>query len=164
MLFQAPAFTLTNQWGKKVSLDSLKGKVWIADFIFTSCGGICPLLTQKMAGLERDFQQSDLRFVSFTVDPETDTPEKLLAYARLFHANTPRWLFLTGSLHEVEEAIVKGFKISLGKATDFQVIHGEKFILVDREGRIRGYFDTAPAGLQSIQQGMLSLLKEKGGN
>jgi len=165
VLFQAPSFVLTDQGGAKVSLENLKGKVWVADFIFTRCAGVCPLLTQKMADLEKSLsQEPDLRFISFTVDPETDTPQKLSAYAHLFHADSRRWFFLTGPVNAVEEAIVKGFKISMEKASDFQVIHGEKFILVDREGRIRGYFDTDPTGLQWIHQGIISLLKEKGGN
>ena len=139
VLGQIADFHLLNSDGKIVSLKDLKDKVWVADFIFTTCGGICPTMTANMAQLHRSYVLADdVRLVSISVNPENDTPELLKTYAKKFKANTGRWLFLTGPLADIQKLVVGSFK--LGKI-DEPVFHSSYFTLVDREGRIRGYYD-----------------------
>jgi protein SCO1/2 len=139
VLGQIADFHLLNSDGKTVSLKDLKGKVWVADFIFTTCGGICPTMTANMAKVHRSYVLvDDVRLVSISVDPENDTPEILKAYAKKFKTNTDRWLFLTGPLADIQKLAVGSFK--LGKI-DEPVFHSSYFTLVDRQGRIRGYYD-----------------------
>ena len=136
---QIADFHLLNSDGKMVSLKDLKDKVWVADFIFTTCGGICPTMTANMAQVHRSYVLvDDVRLVSISVNPDTDTPETLKAYAKKFKANTDRWLFLTGPLADIQKLAVQSFK--LGKV-DEPVFHSSYFTLVDRQGRIRGYYD-----------------------
>ena len=136
---QLTDFRLINSDGKTVSLQDLKGKVWVADFMFTTCGGICPVMGANMAKLHRSYVLvDDVRLVSISVNPDTDTPETLKAYAKKFKANTDRWLFLTGHLADIQKLAVQSFK--LGKV-DEPVFHSSYFTLVDRQGRIRGYYD-----------------------
>jgi len=153
-----PAFELTNQDGQGFGSADLRGKVWIADFIFTSCPTVCPKLTKRMAELQQRGRNLGEAFhlVSFTVDPESDTPEKLAAFAREYHPNPRRWSFLTGPLGEVETTVVKGFKIAMGKEEVapglFSVFHGERFVLVDQKGSIRGYYENSDEGLDDLMR------------
>ncbi len=155
VLGKIPGFELLNQENRKINSAELQGKIWVANFIFTSCAGTCPLLTQRMLRVQNGIQEllastpnAPVRIVSFSVDPERDTPEKLAAYADRFGVNRKIWWFLTGPLEEVTSTVVQGFKISMGKvakatpdaAESFDVVHGEKFVLIDREGKIRGYY------------------------
>ncbi len=164
VLISLPDFTLTNQSGNKVNKEILAGKVWVADFIFTSCQGVCPLLTQKMGRLQKDLSKfldhDQMRLVSFSVDPENDTPERLASYATTFKADFKHWFFLTGSWVDTEKTVKEGFKISMGKGADLEVIHSEKFVLVDQQGRIRGYYDADDAGLAAIIKDAKAVLKK----
>jgi protein SCO1 len=135
---------LTERSGRVVSRESLEGKVWIANFIFTRCGGPCPLLSERMAGLQKRMKSAGLRFVSFTVDPAYDTPDVLAAYAERYGADPERWLFLTGETESVYSIIREGFRLAAspnpqGKDGE-QVVHNLNFVLVDEKGRIRGYY------------------------
>jgi protein SCO1 len=153
-----PGFLLTDQRGKPFGLDDLKGRVWVADFVFTSCPIACPKLTERMAKIQRRSRGLGQAFhlVTFTVDPENDTPERLASYATSYHADPSRWSFLTGSLGSIEATVVKGFKIAMGKepvaegSTLFTIFHGEKLVLVDGEGSIRGYYDADDAGVDDL--------------
>ncbi len=152
------AFTLKNQRGQPVTLADMRGKVWVADFVFTSCPTVCPKLTKDMARIQNRTKNLGQAFnlVTFTVDPENDTPERLAAYAAQYHADPTRWIFLTGPLGEVETTIVKGFKIAMGKEETekgsgiFTIFHGEKLVLVDQEGMIRGYYDADADGIKAL--------------
>ncbi len=159
---QIADFHLLNSDGKTVSLKDLKGKVWVADFIFTTCGGICPTMTANMAQVHRSYALVDeVRLVSISVNPENDTPEVLKAYARKFKANTGRWLFLTGPLADIQKLVVGSFK--LGKI-DEPVFHSSYFTLVDREGRIRGYYDgTDKTRVAQLFKDIAVVLREKRG-
>lgn len=160
---ELPAFRLTTQDEKTLNSEELKGKVWVVNFIFTSCRGACPLLTQRMKRVdvqlqERFKQNADLplRILSFSVDPERDTPPKLKEYTKTYGIDSPYWLFLTGPVDEITQTVVQGFKTSMVKSTElekkegkevsagevFDVIHSEKFVLVDAKGQIRGYYDS----------------------
>ena len=133
-----PDFSLTSDKGTTIDNKSLAGKVWIADFIFTSCSGPCPVMTRSMAAVAKKLElHPEVNFVSISVDPETDTPEVLARYGEKFGANPERWHFLTGTVESIQQLAVKGFMIG---SVDDPVIHSTKFCLVDQKGQIRGYF------------------------
>ena len=132
-------FQLTERHGQSVALADLRGKVWVADFIFTSCAGPCPIMSQRMADVQEKWsKENGLRLVSISVDPERDTPAVLQTYADFYGAQPNRWLFLTGDMTLITDLAVNGFK--LGSVED-PIHHSTKFALVDRLGQIRGYYD-----------------------
>jgi protein SCO1 len=140
-------FALTERSGREVRASDLRGKVWIASFIFTRCSGPCPQVTATMAELQSELaSQPDVRLVTFTVDPEYDDPKILTQYAERFHADPDRWLFLTGKESDVYRLLRDGFKIGASKNTDAGATPGEAvnhdthLAVVDRRGRVRGYF------------------------
>lgn len=144
-----PEFTLATAGGDTVTLDTLHNTVWIADFIFTRCGGQCLDMTSRMAEL-RDALESDphVRLVSVSVNPSYDTPDVLTEYAQRHDAVSKKWLFLTGPRETVSRLANDGFKLGVVEATEEQraegadlFLHSVKFVLVDGEGRIRGYYD-----------------------
>jgi protein SCO1/2 len=140
--YPLPDFSLTDQTGTPVTLRDLAGKVWVADFIFTNCGGTCPLMTEKMRKLQEALPP-DIYLVSFTVDPTRDTPKVLAAYAEEHSAGRDRWLFLTGSKEALYNVCVKGFKLPLdpeGGTPAEPIAHSTRFVLVDMQGQIRGYY------------------------
>jgi protein SCO1 len=152
------SFVLTDQQGHAFGLEDLKGRVWVADFVFTTCPVVCPKLTARMAQIQHRSRHLGQAFhlVTFTVDPETDTPERLASYATSYHADPSRWSFLTGKLGDVETTVVKGFKIAMGKEPTsegsglFSIFHGEKLVLVDADGNVRGYYDADDAGIDEL--------------
>lgn len=160
---QVPAFTLTDQTGAPFQSEGLAGKVWVADFVFTRCSQICPRLTQEMSKLARYLANRGLdgrtRLVSFTVDPERDTPEVLRGYATGFSANPNTWKFLTGSSKQIEDAVVRGFKQGVEREDDFSILHGSKFVLIDAHGQIRGFYDSSDAfEMAKLREHLQSLL------
>jgi protein SCO1/2 len=165
---QVPQFALRDQNGAELRRDGLRGRVWIANFMFTSCPDVCPLLTAKMSGLRGRLvgDRADVRFVSFSVDPEHDTPVALKKYALEHGADLPDWRFLTGPLAEVEQVIVSGFKEALepgpevaGKARS--ILHGSHFVLIDRALSIRGYYPSDEEGMLRLARDARILLAEK---
>lgn len=142
---EVPAFTLTNQEGQPfVSTAALANKIWVADFIFTTCHGPCPRMTAQMHRIQEQTREfSDVELVSFTVDPATDTPEVLSAYARKFKADPEHWTFLTGTAEALNKLSFDTFR--LGNVGDGKLEHSTRFVLIDRKGRIRGYYDTTDA-------------------
>ena len=141
----APAFTLVAESGKAVTAAEYAGTVWIADFIFTRCGGSCPILSSRMLALSKKTADvPGIRYVSFGVDPEHDTPEVLAAYARDLGADLSRWSFLHGERPVIRSLIRDGFKLAIedGPADSVEpILHSTRFVLVDGEGTIRGYYD-----------------------
>jgi len=140
-------FSLLNQNARSVSADALRGKVWVAAFFFTRCPTICPRITARMRALQvaTAAKGQALDLVSFSVDPENDTPPVLLSYAQRFNAELAHWSFLTGDLAVVKRTVVDGFKLALdGKADPAAenggIIHGSHLVLVDRLLTIRGYY------------------------
>ena len=147
VLSTLPDFTLTDADGKPFGRGDMLGKVWVADFVFTSCADACPRLQNKMRRIQdRLLPEGDIRLLSISVDPERDTPEKLKAYSKTFGA-TPLWHYLTGQQQAVEKAVVQGFHTAMaklpiaGEPNAFDIMHGERFVLVDPQGRIRGFYD-----------------------
>jgi protein SCO1 len=142
-----PPFTLTNQDGRTFGSADLAGKIWIADFIYSTCPGPCPMISSRMSEMQKPLEKTDVHFVSFTVDPETDTPARLRQYADRLHARPGRWDFLTGPKATIYELSIRGFKLaaSADGGERGQPIHSTRMILVDREGQIRGYYDATEA-------------------
>lgn len=143
----APDFSLTERSGKKMTLADLKGKPWVGDFIFTRCAGPCPLLSMRMSELQKNYlKTTDLQFVSFTVDPDYDSPAVLTEYAQRYNADPARWFFFTGDSKKIVQLIIEGFHLAVEKNTDpnqkpgEQVNHSLSFVLVDRDAHIRGYY------------------------
>ena len=151
-LLQVPRFELTSQAGEAFGSEELQGEVWVANFIFTRCPTICPLLTTQMKELSETLQGTPVRFVSFSVDPGYDTPEVLRAYAEQRGADTTRWTFLTGDNEAVEEVVVRGLRVRMGSERDAtgNILHGSHFVLVDGTGHIRGYYESNPEGLEDL--------------
>lgn len=149
-----PAFSLTDQHAQSFGAAQLRGKVWIANFIFTRCPDICPLLTEELAGVRAQLggDDSGLAFVSFSVDPSHDTPRVLRDYAAAHGAAHANWHFLTGALDAVEATVRDGFKQAMQRMPDEpeNIMHGSHFVLVDGAGRVRGYYRSEPDGLRQL--------------
>lgn len=138
-------FSLTDSSGSSFSSSSLLGKVWVADFIFTSCTGPCPIMTSKMKRLQEQWKgEVRVHFVSVSIDPETDTPEALRAYAEKFDADIDQWAFLTGPKERIIDLASGTFKVGAGG--EDPNLHTTRFVLVDRAGVIRGYYDSLSDG------------------
>lgn len=152
-----PEFVLTNQDGKPFGSDNLKGKVYIASFIFTSCPTICPLITNRMLQLQAKFKESKLpiELVSFSVDPGNDSPSILKDYANKYHADTSSWNFLTGPQKDMLNLLEKGFMVPMGEKipmkSQYDISHTQKLVLIDQKGNIRGYYSSqTEEGLDEI--------------
>jgi protein SCO1 len=139
-----PEFTLTNQDGKNFGSSDLRGKIWIADFIYTTCPGPCPMISNRMSELQEPLKHTDVHLVSFSVDPAKDTPQVLRGYAEKLGAEADRWDFLTGAQSTIYNLSREGFKLAVAEEKGVP-IHSTRMILVDRHGTIRGYYDAAKA-------------------
>lgn len=169
VLSEVPDFVLTERSGRSVSRADFEGEVWVADFIFTTCAGPCPLMSRHMARLQDRLGERKVRLVSFTVDPERDTPEILAEYAKRYGADPDRWLFLTGEKQALYDMIRKGFLLAIddgslsadGKPGPGIITHSVKFVLIDGAGRIRGYYSGEEADVaEKILPGIDRLLAE----
>ncbi|PLS18213.1 cytochrome c oxidase assembly protein [Bacillus sp. M6-12] len=138
--YEMESFTYTNQNGKPFGVENLKGKVWIADFIFTNCETVCPPMTASMAKLQQKLQKENLEveLVSFSVDPTVDTPEKLKTYLEKFTQDDLNWNMLTGyTQEEIEKFAREQFQTLVQKPqSSDQVIHATNLYLVDQNGKI----------------------------
>ncbi len=141
----APNFTLISQDAKPFSRDELLGTVWIADFMYTRCQGLCPILAQRMATIQEQLTGTrGWKLVSFSVDPEYDTPEVLRAYAAEHGAETRDWTFLTGEKQTVRNLVTQGFHLAVEEGAGDEkepTLHSQRIVLVDARGQIRGYYD-----------------------
>jgi len=142
-----PNFRLTERSGKPFTRAELDGKIWIADFIFTHCAGTCPILTTALSEIQTKLAEQkmdDVKLVSISVDPERDTPEVLSAFANGYGADSTRWYFLTGDGEAIQKLSKEGFHLAAatgGGSVDEPIIHSNRFVLVDRQANIRGYYD-----------------------
>jgi len=154
-----PAFDLVDQNSKQFTLKNLEGNVWLADFIFTTCSGPCPIMTERMGMVQHDLLETEkLKFVSFTVNPDYDTPEVLKKYAQRFDADVSSWSFVTGKYDQIQELIVEGFK--MGDVEEI-VFHSTRFALVDHEGNLRGYYSgTEPAEHDILTRDIHALIND----
>lgn len=148
LLGEVPAFALTERTGRTVTRDELQGRAWVAAFIFTRCGGICPMITARMKDLRA--AAPGVTLVSFSVDPGHDTPEALREYAGR-HGIDANWLLLTGEEARLHGLARDGFKLAAAavpeaerqQGGDGPFLHSSRLVLVDRRARIRGYYDSA---------------------
>ena len=170
VLFEVSDFALTNQSGQLVTRADLLGKVWLADVIFTRCGGPCPEMTRRMETLQAAVPVSDLvRFITLTTDPLNDTPTVLQAYARRFNAQPGRWHFLTGTKPQIVDLAVRGLKFTAldtdpGQRKDPNdlFIHSTVFMLVDKHGRARAVIESDDADMKARALDLVNrLLLEK---
>ncbi|NRA44495.1 MAG: SCO family protein [Oligoflexales bacterium] len=152
-------FSLQSQQGESIGVQHLDGNVWIGSFIFTRCQGPCPMMTQKMARLQKELAGvPNLKHVSITMDPEHDTSEVLLEYANKYHADHDRWLFLTGNKQDIIKLAIEAFKLPAGEDPD---MHSTRFVLVDQQQKIRGYYDSGdPESISKLSNDVKSLSQE----
>ena len=144
-----PSFHFTAQDGASFSDKDMLGHVSIANFIFTRCPTICPLFTMKMQRVAEQTSKK-IELISFSVDPEYDTPERLAAYAAQHSADTRRWHFLTGDQEAVQNTVEGALKIPMENEGEDEngvpdIVHGSHFVLFDGQGRIRGYYNSNDA-------------------
>jgi len=139
VLGEVPVFEFVERSGLPFAKNEMTGKINIVNFFFTSCKGPCPIMNSKVAELYTKYVTTDkVRFISITVDPGRDSLSVLREYARNFGVNDNRWLFLRGDINEVHRISEEGFML----AGDFPTIHSTKLILVDKEAKIRGFYDS----------------------
>jgi protein SCO1 len=135
---QIPPFELVAETGQPFDSQSLDGRIWVANFIYTHCDGPCPAMSRQMRNLQT--QSPAVRLISFTVDPARDTPAALAAYAKHFTADPRRWSFLTGDPARLNDLALHSFKLN---SVDGSMSHSTRFVLVDGRRRIRGYYITS---------------------
>jgi protein SCO1 len=167
---QVADFTLTNQFGKAVSLADLRGHVWVADIIFTRCPGPCLKMSRQMKELENALpEKSDCKLVTLTTDPDYDTPAILKTYSERFSADTNRWIFLTGTKDEIGKLGTKSLKLTAIEKTpqerensDDLFIHSTIFVLVDKKAQLRGVFETTGEGIdpKQVQEKILASVRQ----
>ena len=161
-------FELKNQLGETVTGKELDGKIYVADFFFTTCGGICPKMTKQMVRIQNEFKNNDrVMLVSHTVTPDRDTVEVMKKYADKYNANHKKWLFLTGNKKEIYGLARRSYFIVKaaqegeddGSGSDF--IHTENFVLIDAKKRIRGYYSgIRESSVDSLMKDIRKLLEE----
>lgn len=168
--------TLTNQLGDTVSLYDIQNKVIVADFFFTRCPNICPDMTKNMARLQQSFSHynegrkvidsSIVRFLSFSVDPQRDSVAALKKYADKFEVNHDNWWMLTGNKKKIYDFALNELKLGLvdGEGADTSFVHSQKFVLLDKDYLVRGYYnglDTVSLASLAKDIGLLMLEKDR---
>lgn len=162
-LAPAPEFRLTAQDGSIVTREDLKGKVWVANFIFTRCAGPCPLMTSRMAEINQALSRkaTDVELVSITVDPEYDTPTVLKEYGEKAGAKPEKWKFLTGPKEVIDPLVMRGFLQSLAWEPSGTPVHSTRFVLVDKDGWMRAFRDgNDPEIVQKLLMDIGDVLRE----
>jgi protein SCO1/2 len=177
----APTFRLTDQLERPVSSEELRGKVVVANFIYTNCPDICPTLSLQMQSLQERLRREqvlgkDVHLLSFTVDPARDTPPVLRAYAERHQADPRAWRFLTGAEEDVKRLIVQGFRLGVQALPpptagqrghgdgdqhqeQYEVMHSGRFVLIDRQWRIRAYRDGRDLEVEQVLRDVRQLLR-----
>lgn len=158
VLGEVPEFQFVERSGKPFGLEELKGKVNVVEFFFTSCRGPCPVMNANLSELYREYEHSDeVRLVSLTVDPKTDSLPVLREYATHFGVTDNRWVFVRGEADQISWLAEQGFYVS----GELPGMHSTKFILVDQQGRIRGYYDyDSEASLKQLREHIAVLARE----
>lgn len=154
-----PSFLFKTQDGESFSENELKGKITVLDFMFTTCAGPCPIMTNNMAHLYQDYTNvEEVQFVSITVDPTVDNEEILKQYANANGVDDDRWQFLTSDIDAIKDLKKNGFMLY---ADELPRGHAIKFILIDPKGRIRKYYDgTDKASIAVLRNDLNNLVKE----
>jgi protein SCO1/2 len=166
---QVADFALTDQNGRTVSLTDLRGKVWVADIIFTRCAGPCLKMTRQMRELEQALPPgSQARLVTLTTDPDYDTPTVLKTYAERFSADSDRWQFLSGTKKQIATLAIDSLKLTAiekkpeeRESAQDLFVHSTIFVLVDKHGQLRGVFETSGEGIepQQVKADLLAAIK-----
>lgn len=152
-----PNFELTDQNGNTVTEKTVKDRIYVADFIFTRCGTICPKMTTQLARIQKEFANDSVLILSHTVDPRFDTPEVLKGYAKRYNAKEGTWYFLTGEKQKLYDLAHKGYFIAAREeeqstTPDNSFSHSDKLILIDKKGHIRGFYDgTDPVEIDRLK-------------
>jgi protein SCO1/2 len=148
-------FSLLSQADAPVTRAAFDGEPWVANFAFTRCASVCPRITQTMRAVQRKAQEEDvgLRFVTFSVDPEHDQPEVMKSYAETYGADFSSWTFLTGTTQAIE-GVARSFSVGFDDQIDptredLGIMHSGQLVLVDEEGRIRGYYPSTDEGVEN---------------
>lgn len=167
VIAEAPPLSLIDQGGKPFDPKRLVGKIWLANFMFTSCPDVCPMLTSKMRSLQLRFgnHKREIELVSISVDPSNDTPAVLTKFAQEHEADLGNWSFLTGPEAQVRDVVMEGFKQAMQEvpAKDNEprnILHGTHIALVDKRGDIRGFYRTDNPSLLQLTQDAQQLMKE----
>jgi protein SCO1 len=173
---EVPAFTLIDQAGERFTRDDLLAadKTWVVGFVFTSCPTTCPAISRAMLMFQEQIDRSKLsdrvELLTVTVDPQTDTPEVLAAYAKDLGVDLDNWRFLTGDRPAIESFVVDGFKLAVGEREDvdatpgvYDIAHSTKLALVDRFGNIRGYYSIDEDGLAELYHRTVRVIRIKEG-
>lgn len=169
-----PDFALTDQNGQPFGRKDLEGQVWVASFLFTRCATLCPQVAATLAQLQKD-PPDGVTLVSFTVDPEHDTPAVLKAYAERYGADPARWRFLTGDQETVYRLVREGFLLAVeqnrgtARTAGNEVTHSSRLVVVDRRGHVRGHFEgrqvdeqgRTVSELTQLRQRLAALVREK---
>ena len=163
-----PDFLLTDQNGRDFTPSQLKGKVWVAGFVYTSCPGPCPVVTRNMAVIQKELAGSGVEFVTITVDPVRDTPAVLKEYSRKYELDENTWHLLTGSPLKVRKIIQQGFFLVVSDAAKDAppeagpVIHSTRLAILDRQMRIREYVEgTAADAPEKVKSAVTKYLAEQ---
>jgi protein SCO1/2 len=163
VLGSAPDFALVDQDKQPFSSRDMADRVSVVNFVFTRCQTICPTMTRAMAGLQRDVSaMPDVGFVSFSVDPEYDTPARLREFARRNGADQKNWRFVTGATNRVVQSVAKGFATYVGDlqasgSASVDIRHGTTFVLVDRSANFRGFYHSDKPGLAKLKSDLIKL-------
>lgn len=170
ILAQVADFTLTNQFGQVVTVAGLRGKVWVADIIFSRCAGPCPRMTRQMRSLQDALTPTNaVKLLTLTTDPEFDTPAVLHKYADRFNADPDRWLFLTGTKSQIAALAIDSLKLTAIEKkpeertdADDLFIHSTIFVVLDKQARLRGVFETGGDGIEwtNVQSEILTTVRQ----
>lgn len=168
VLVVLPSFDLTDSRGEAFGSEQLAGQVYVANFFFTRCTSVCPVLTNSMSELQRRYREDgigEIRLVSISVDGAHDTPDQLARYAERHAIETESWSLLTGPREQVRPLVVEGFLLPLGDRQEderglMDIAHAGRLVLVDRWGQVRGYYDGSASGLDELFEGSRRVLEE----
>ena len=168
VFWSAPEFSLVDQGGEGFGSEALAGQVWVAEFFFTHCPGICPVLSLNLQDLYAEVREQpwaeSVRLVSFSLDPERDTPAVLAEYAEAIGAEPEGWVFLTGSREALWRVSESGFRLAVSENPEDPrnpIAHTGKLVLVDRAGRIRGFYDgLSPGGMALLRADLERVVKD----
>lgn len=164
VMFSAPPFkAFTDQEGKPTSDEQLRGRVWIGDFIFTHCAGSCPGVTSKFVEVQKSLVDPDIRFVSFSVDPERDDPKTLKEYGEKNNSGDTRWMLLRPPDRKAVFNVAQRMA-AIAKSTDERdaILHTDFFILIDPQGQVRGLYDSKnPAQVDRLKEDARALVRQR---
>ncbi|WP_452598625.1 SCO family protein [Pontimicrobium sp. MEBiC01747] len=156
-------FSLTNQNGKTITQEDYKNKIYVADFFFTTCGTICPIMTDHMRDIQKEILNDDeVMLLSHSVTPKIDTVAQLKRYARRKGVNDAKWNLVTGNKKHIYDLARKSYMaVKDGNYDDYSMIHTENFMLIDKKRQIRGFYDgTDPEAISQLLKDIKKLKKE----